>query len=278
MGSKQRTRRVPKPKKSLGQFLLRDPQVAQDIAAAIPTGSQVIEIGPGDGMLTTALLEREHRVIGIEIDLDIINKLRRNISDHRDFKLISGDFMKIDWDDIAAKTDSDEGLYVAGNLPYHLTGPILFKLYRQVRSKQKPYIKQVVTMVQQEVALRLTANSGNRTYSGVTVLTQFHGQPEYLFKVLAEQFYPKPRVDGGVVKINFRDVSQLPDVDYDMFRTVVRGCFSQRRKMIRNTLGGIVNLHPDWKTLDYDFTLRPEQFSLDQFVNLTRDLIALYEK
>ncbi len=271
-------RRVPKPKKSLGQFLLRDPQIAHDIAAAIPSNSHVIEIGPGDGMLTSALLERGHHVIGVEIDLDIINKLRRNISDHRYFKLIAGDFMQIDWDAIAEKADLKDQLVVTGNLPYHLTGPILFKLFDQIRSGRKPSVNQIVIMVQQEVALRLTAKHGNRTYSGLTVLTQYHGYPEYLFKVPADQFYPKPRVDGGVIKIRFKDMKELPNVDYEMFRTIVRGCFSQRRKMMRNTLGSAIELHPDWKKLDYDFTLRPEQFCLDQFVNLTHDLINLSEK
>ncbi len=259
---------------------MRDKQIAYDIADTIPKDRTVIEIGPGDGMLTKALLETDHKVIGVEIDLGIIDKLRRHIDNQRYFTLIAGDFMQIDWDQFISPDlegdGVDESFVVAGNLPYHLTGPILFKLYRQVRSGNRPFIDQVVFMVQKEVGLRLTAKSHNRTYGGLTVLTQYHGTPEYLFTVPADQFYPKPRVDGAMISIKFRKPDQLPNVEYDSFKRIVKGCFSQRRKMMRNTLGKIEPMPNGWKDLDFDFTRRPEHLTFDEFVKLTQDIEALF--
>ncbi|MDP8238990.1 MAG: rRNA adenine dimethyltransferase family protein [Candidatus Hatepunaea meridiana] len=292
-------------KKELGQFFLRDISIANRIALSVPTEPLVVEIGPGDGALTKELINTGHKVIGVELDREMIGLLEQRFEHRRDFRLIHGNILKVDWEMIAEKADR---LVVAGNLPYHLTSPILFNVFEIVRKGNKSYecalqrvstnpsipktlctevrtqnsylqenvrIEEMVIMVQREVGIRLTANSGCRDCSALTLLTRYHGTPEYLFTVPSDCFRPMPKVDGAVIKIVFHQADQFPDVDYNEFRRIVRGSFAQRRKMMRNALGVIKDLPEGWRDLDYDFRLRPEAFSFDDFVNLTNDLQRL---
>lgn len=258
-------------KKELGQFLLRDSTIAMRISEAVPVEPQIVEIGPGDGALTRELLDSGHRVIGIELDNMMVKKLEQRFNHRRDFRLISGDILDVDWSSLS---DDNGDLVVVGNLPYHLTGPILFAIFDSIRLKQSRIIS-VVVMVQKEVGIRLTAKPGRRECGSLTFLTNFHGFPEYLFTVPASSFHPKPGVDGSVIRITFRKRDNFPDVRYEDFRRIVRGCFAQRRKMMRNALCVVTNLPEGWQELEYDFTLRPEQFTFDGFIRLTRDLVNL---
>jgi len=258
-------------KKRLGQFLLRDSTIAVRIAEAVPVEPLIVEVGPGDGALTRELLDSGHRVIGVELDNMMVKKLEQRFNHRRDFRLISGDILDVDWNSIS---NDNEDLVVVGNLPYHLTSPILFNVFDSIRLKQSRIVS-VIVMAQKEVGVRLTAESGGREYGSLTLLAKFHGTPEYLFTVPASSFHPKPGVDGGVIKITFRKQDSFPDVRYNDFRRVVRGCFAQRRKMMRNALCVVTDLPEGWQELEYDFTLRPEQFSFDDFIRLTRDLVNL---
>lgn len=258
-------------KKRLGQFLLKDRTVAERIASAVPVEPLVIEIGPGDGALTSALLDSGHRVIGIELDTDMVKRLNNKFKHRRDFRLISRDILMFDWDSL---TQESEDLVVVGNLPYHLTSSIMFEIFKVVRQNPSK-IRMLVVMVQKEVAERITAEPGTRNSGILSLLSRYHGTPEYLFTVSADLFRPRPEVDGGVIRISFHSEEDFPEVEYGAFRRIVRGCFAQRRKMMRNSLGVVGNLPEGWKELGYDFTLRPEQFTFMQFVNLTRDILRI---
>ena len=267
----QKHRGKARPRKELGQFFLRDKSIAKRIAAAVKPGNQLIEIGPGDGALTKELFEHGHSVIGVELDADLVEKLEKRFQHRRDFRLISGNILKINWEEFEKK---DSCLTIVGNLPYHLTSPILFNIFEIVR-RGTPRITECVVMVQREVGSRITAESGNKIYGALTLLTQYHGQTEYLFTVPASSFYPEPGVDGAIIRITFHEPENLPDIDYEAFRRIVRGCFAQRRKMMRNALGVVNDLPPGWANLNYDFKLRPEQFTFQDFISLTRDLLTL---
>ena len=233
----------------------------------------VLEIGPGDGFLTQYLLERNLQVTGVEIDSTWIEKLQRRVKNYSKFRLISGSILDLDWDSLA-KIDGTKA--IVGNLPYHLVSSIIFGIFEIVRTRIDINLIEMVVMVQKEVAKRLTAQPGNKICGGITLLAQYHAELEYLFTVPAEAFFPRPKVDGAVIRLKFRHRDQFPDVDYEFFRRVVHACFGKRRKMMRNSLGTLTDLPGGWKELDFDFSLRPETLTLDQFVSLTKDLSNLY--
>ena len=260
----------PMQKKALGQFMLRDREIARRIAEAIPPVPLVVEIGPGDGALTVEMLASGHRVVGIEIDPQMCLKLNKRFNHRRDFRLVSGNILNVDWQQFATEVSE---IGVTGNLPYHLSSSILFSVFQQVRQNTPQLIRYMVVMVQREVGMRLTAEPGTKDYGSLTLLTRYHSKAEYLFTVPANRFYPTPKVDGAVVRLTFLSPDNMPSVDYEAFRRVVRGCFAQRRKMMRNAIGVINGLSDTWRDLDYDFTRRPEQFTFKEFIKLTEDLL-----
>lgn len=268
MITRQDSAKIP-PKKGLGQFFLRDRNAALAIANSVSQGLPVVEIGPGDGALTWALLETGRQVTAIELDQDMVAQLSQRFAKRRDFRVIKGDILEIDWESIANQYPS---VAIAGNLPYHLTAPILFSVFGMVRNKQKPLIKEMVVMIQKEVGQRLTAKTKTKSYGSLTLLAQYHADVEYLFEVHRSQFYPRPNVDGGVIKVTFREQGQIPDVEYDDFRRVVRGSFAQRRKMMRNSLGVVNDLPENWRDVPIDLTRRPEEFSFDEYIEITKFL------
>lgn len=260
-------------KKHLGQNFLRNKEIAEKIADLIPDKTPVVEIGPGDGALTEALLRTGHRVIGVEIDPEMIRRLKVKFKNNKDFSIFPENILKCEWKDISVDFNY---INVAGNLPYHLASPILFKVFDHVRTSNIPLIDKMIVMLQYEVGQRVVAHHGSREFGGLSLLTRYHGKSSLNFKVDRKHFKPKPKVNGAVITTNFNsanDFRLLPD--YDIFRHIVRGCFSQRRKMMRNSLSSLKNLPEGWKEIPFDFSLRPEQVSFEEFVHLTNQLIKL---
>lgn len=262
----------PRFKKSLGQNFLRDNTFAGKIAEAVPKGNPVVEIGPGDGFLTRHLLACGHSVTGVEIDEEWAERLKNRLKGKGDFRLILGNILKADWKTIA---NDSEKISVTGNLPFHIASAVISSFFDHVRENMLPTIETMVVMVQNEVGKRLAAVPCTKDYGSFTLLTAYHAEIEYLFKVPAAAFIPRPRVDGAVVRLTFRKPGQFPDVDYRYFRRIVRGSFAQRRKMMHNSLGILNDLPPGWRDLDFDFSRRPEEFSFDEFVSLTKQLLDL---
>ncbi len=245
------------PKKNLGQHFLTNTDIAQRIASSL-TGNgynTVLEIGPGMGILTRYLLERgfnDFRVI--EIDNESVYYLQTHFPDLHD--IIRGDFLTLD-----IENEFSEKIAIIGNFPYNISTQILFKAL-----KHRERIVEIAGMLQKEVAERICAGPGSKTYGILSVLIQAYYKAEYLFTVPEHVFSPPPKVKSGVIRLTRNDVQNL-DCDEALFFRVVKACFNQRRKTLRNSVRSAFQLSRE----DYhEFGLRPEQMSVSQFVQLTR--------
>lgn len=244
------------PKKNLGQHFLKDTAIAQRIADSV-TGkgyNTVLEIGPGMGILTGYLLERgftDFRVI--EIDNESVHYLKEHFPG---LNIITGDFLTMDIDKFFT-----EKMAVIGNFPYNISTQIFFKVL-----KHRDKVVEIAGMLQKEVAERICAGPGSKTYGILSVLLQAYYKTEYLFTVPEHVFSPPPKVKSGVLRLIRNDVKDL-GCDEKLFFRVVKACFNQRRKTLRNSVRAAFSLLRD----DYsEFGLRPEQLSVDQFVQLTK--------
>jgi 16S rRNA (adenine1518-N6/adenine1519-N6)-dimethyltransferase len=245
-----------RPKKSLGQHFLKDANIAARIAESF-TGKgydTVLEIGPGMGILTKYLLERnfsDFRVI--EIDEESVQFLRDNLPDLKN--IIEGDFLARDLNDVF---DGKAG--IVGNFPYNISSQILFKVL-----DHRDKIVEVTGMFQKEVAERICTSPGSKVYGILSVLIQAFYTTEYLFTVSEHVFVPPPKVKSGVLRLRRNGVEKL-DCDEKLFIRVVKACFNQRRKMIRNSVRAAFPITSEHNNF---FSLRPEQLSVDQFIELT---------
>jgi 16S rRNA (adenine1518-N6/adenine1519-N6)-dimethyltransferase len=245
------------PKRNLGQHFLKDEGIASRIAGAL-TGigyRSVLEIGPGMGMLTSHLIARgfeDFRVI--EIDNESVHYLKANFPDLKN--IIRGDFLTMDVDDCFT-----DRFAIIGNFPYNISTQILFKAL-----KHREKVVEIAGMLQKEVAERICSGPGSKAYGILSVLLQAFYKTEYLFTVHEHVFSPPPKVKSGVIRLIRNDVKSL-DCDEALFLRVVKACFNQRRKTLRNSVKAAFDL----KREDYpEFGLRPEQLSVEQFVKLTR--------
>jgi 16S rRNA (adenine1518-N6/adenine1519-N6)-dimethyltransferase len=245
------------PKKNLGQHFLRDIGIAGKIAASV-TGEgydSVLEIGPGTGILTGFLLKRnfqDFRVV--EIDHESVNYLHEHFPDLKN--ILTGDFLVMDLDHYFSGK-----MAIAGNFPYNISTQILFKVL-----KHREKVVEVTGMLQKEVAERICAGPGSKTYGILSVFLQAFYTTEYLFTVPEHVFIPPPKVKSGVIRLRRNDVKQLA-CDENLFFRVVKACFNQRRKTLKNSVRSAFEL----KNYEYDeLGFRPEQLSVDQFVRLTR--------
>ena len=245
------------PKKKLGQHFLKDTGIARKIASSL-TGegySSVLEIGPGMGILTGYLLEKnfnDFRVI--EIDNEAVHYINEHFPELKN--VITGDFLSLDIE----KYFTDK-MAIIGNFPYNISTQIFFKVL-----KHREKVVEIAGMLQKEVAERICAGPGSKTYGILSVLLQAFYKTEYLFTVPEHVFSPPPKVKSGVIRLMRNDVKNL-DCDEALFFRVVKACFNQRRKTLRNSVRAAFDLKRD----DYpEFGLRPEQLSVDQFVQLTR--------
>ena len=226
------------PKKRFGQNFLLDPGTSRAIAeaATTPPGGTVLEIGPGLGALTRPLLERAARVVAIERDRDLVPILREELAEPIEagrVEIIENDAMLVDW--MAALEGGPAPRTIAGNLPYQITGALL---ERAVGLASR--IDRAVFMVQAEVAERLLAPPGSKTYGALTVFTQAAFEVRRVLSVKAGAFYPRPEVDSAVVLL----VPHRPvrAEETDAFREAVRAAFGARRKTLRNAWRGIYGL------------------------------------
>ena len=245
------------PKKNLGQHFLKDTAIARRIADSL-TGegySTVLEIGPGMGILTGYLLVKgfkDFRVI--EIDNESVHYIKEHFPDLTN--VITGDFLSMDIDKIFK-----EKMAIIGNFPYNISTQIFFKVL-----KHREKVVEIAGMLQKEVAERICAGPGSKTYGILSVLLQAFYKTDYLFTVSEHVFSPPPKVKSGVIRLIRNDVKNL-DCDEILFFRVVKACFNQRRKTLRNSVRAAFDLVRD----DYpEFGLRPEQLSVEQFVQLTR--------
>jgi len=248
-------------KKHLGQHFLKDETIAQKIADSLSTEKykHILEIGPGMGVLTKYLLKKDKIVWVVEIDRESIAYLTSHYL-HLSERIIEADFLKMD-----LKTQfKNQPLAIIGNFPYNISTQIVFKAI-----ENRDQIPEFSGMFQKEVAQRITGKPGNKIYGILSVLTQAFYDTEYLFTVPPSVFNPPPKVESGVIKLIRKENYDLP-VDTAFFFRVVKTAFNQRRKTLRNSLKsfGI----SDKLKEDVIFALRPEQLSVEQFIELTKNL------
>lgn len=245
-----------KPKKKLGQHFLKDKNIAARIVSSFSGAGcdSVLEIGPGTGILTGALIERNFSDFQvIEIDDESVQFLHSKFGGLT--KIIAGDFLSFD-----LRNHFKGTLGIIGNLPYNISSQIFFKIIHH-----RGIIPEVCCMIQKEVAERICAKPGSRIYGILSVLVQAYYSAEYLFSVSGNMFYPPPKVESGVIRLLRNQVKSV-DCDEELFVKVVKACFNQRRKKLRNSVRAAFDL------TDYNFReadLRPEQLSTGQFINLT---------
>jgi len=244
-----------RPKKFLGQHFLRDNNIARKIVDSL-TGygnyTKVLEIGPGTGVLTRLVFEdKRYDWTGVELDRDSIAYLKEQFRGI-DQNLLEADFLKID---IAGLADDDQ-MAILGNFPYNISSQILFKVL-----ENNLLIPELVGMFQKEVALRIAASPGNKTYGILSVLAQAHYKVELLFSVDENVFDPPPKVKSAVIRMQ-RKLEPL-QCSSKKLSTVVKTAFNQRRKTLRNSLK---SLDVNWDDLPAHFHgERPEQLSLQDF-------------
>ncbi|MEX0821267.1 MAG: 16S rRNA (adenine(1518)-N(6)/adenine(1519)-N(6))-dimethyltransferase RsmA [Rhodothermales bacterium] len=219
-----------RPKQSLGQNFLHDPNIVRKIVDAVraPADGHVVEIGAGQGALTGELLERFATFTAFEIDERAVAYLR---GEFPDLDVRERDILQLDWASLAEEKGAP--IYVVGNLPYNITSQILFDLI-----DARTIVREAVVMMQLEVAERLVAEPRTKAYGILSVQLQTFTEPELLFKVSPNVFFPRPDVHSAMVRLRLRgDDSMLDDVDPEFLRDVIRTAFNQRRKTLRNSLG-----------------------------------------
>lgn len=252
-------------KKRLGQNFLFDPSILRKIidAANLAPDDTVVEIGPGHGKMTAMIAERVSKVIAIELDGQLYERLIRNLSEYKNIEVVHGDALEYSY-------DIPDGFKVVANIPYYITTPIIFKLL-EFRDR----LKSITITLQKDVAERIVASPGGKDYGALSIVLQYYGKPEFKFIVPGGAFRPVPKVDSAVIHIELYDTPQVSVRDENFFFRVVKTAFSQRRKTIYNALRGLC---PDTKEkllgLDIDPMRRPETLSSSEFALLSDALLS----
>jgi 16S rRNA (adenine1518-N6/adenine1519-N6)-dimethyltransferase len=244
-------------KKYLGQHFLKDLEIARRIAESLDLSvpTPVLELGPGMGVLTQFLLQDPNvQLTAVEVDTESVHYLNRH---YPQLKVIEADFLKMD-----LNAHFSENFCLIGNFPYNISSQIFFKML-----ENRDKIPCVVGMIQKEVAERMAAKHGNKTYGILSVLMQAFYSIDYLFTVHEHVFDPPPKVKSAVIRLRRNEVHQL-GCDEKLFKTVVKTAFNQRRKTMRNSLKPLIAKdHPMYA--DPLFDKRPEQIDIAAFVDLT---------
>ncbi|MEE9346348.1 MAG: 16S rRNA (adenine(1518)-N(6)/adenine(1519)-N(6))-dimethyltransferase RsmA [Methylococcales bacterium] len=259
-----------KPRKRFGQNFLTDQQVIFSIINAIhPQQDQhLVEIGPGQGALTSLLADTCQQLDLIEIDRDLVARLNRQYADKTHLVIHQLDALKLDLSELLPLSnnplDVSGKMRLIGNLPYNISTPLLFHVLKQSHS-----ITDMHFMLQKEVADRLAAQPGNKQYARLTVITQYLCKVSKLFDVAPESFNPQPKVWSSFVKLTPHSEPPIVIDSFQVFNTVVTQAFSQRRKTLRNTLSKLLSAE-QIKSVDIDPGRRAETLSLEEFAQLSR--------
>ncbi len=261
-------------KKQLGQNFLIDSTVCPAMAkAACDKNTGVIEIGPGVGVLTRELSAAAKRVVAIELDERLKKILPKTLGDLDNIKVIYGDAMKIDLNELIKTEFSDcKRVCVCANLPYYITSPIVMQLL-----EGRLPLDSITVMVQKEAAERLCATVGTRQAGAVTVAVSYYAIPEILFEVNRTSFMPPPNVDSAVIKLTVREEPPIKLLDEAKFFNFVKACFAQRRKTLINTVSNSAGYPKDklkevLEGLGVSPTVRSEQLTMDELCRISNAL------
>jgi len=264
-------------KKKYGQNFITDPGVLNKIVSTgdISCEDVVVEIGPGAGTLTKAIAREAGQVIAIEIDKDLLPILRDNMAEFENIKIIEGDALKINLDQLVEEITGQKKSYkIVANLPYYITTPLVMHFLESGFN-----ISRIVIMVQKEVAERFIAEPGTKDYGALTVSLNFYTKPRIAFNVSRNVFTPKPDVDSAVVDLEVREEPPYQLNNINILRRLVRAAFNQRRKTLSNALkaldtekGIIIQILED---NNIDPKRRGETLSLEEFVRVANRLATI---
>lgn len=259
-----------RPKKKYGQNFLRDESIVDKIIeeASITEEDCILEIGPGRGALTGRLLEKAGKVVAVEIDDELIPFLQGLYGDNGRFKLIRGDILSQDLENILPL---QKNIKVVANLPYYITTPILMKLL-----ESDIVFDKIILMVQWEVGQRIVAKEATPEYGALSVAVNFYSQPHMVTKVSADCFYPVPKVDSSVVCLDYK-AQPLSGESKQWFFKCVKAAFSQRRKtlanaLVSNNIGSKEQIQKAIEGLGWDQRIRGEALGLSDFIKLSEKL------
>jgi len=251
------------PRKRFGQHFLRDKNIIEQIINLIQPkpGQHLVEIGPGQGALTLALLKKTGALDAIELDRDLIMPLQASCVDVGKLTLYAQDALRFDFN----RLKQDQRLLrLVGNLPYNISTPLLFHLLTFTT-----IIDDMHFMLQKEVAARIAAPAGHDDYGRLSVMVQYACQVELLLEVPPDAFFPPPKVDSAVIRLAPYRQLPHPVKNFALFADVVRLSFGQRRKTLRNSLKKLVGAE-DWQQIDIDPNQRAETLSVKDFVTICR--------
>lgn len=263
-------------KKRLGQNFLVDGEAIRAIIdeADIQPEDTIIEIGPGVGFVTEQLVKHAKHVIAIELDADAVKELKK--LDASNLTIIHNDILKTDISSLC-----EEKVKIVANIPYYITSPILAHLLGEIddlNNKNRNKITEIILMVQEEVARRMTADetSQSKQYGLLTILSQFWADVEIFRLVGSRSFYPAPKVNSALVKLVIKNEPRLKLSDYSHFRKTIKAAFAQRRKNVKNCLlsGGFSreNIQNALSKLGLDENIRGEKLSIETFGKLSEEL------
>ena len=245
-------------RKKWGQNFLADRNLLEKIVRTIDPkkSDSILEIGPGEGALTELIYPIVKEMVAIEIDPMLIEHLK-NRESLKGLNIVHGDVLLQDIENLPVKNL----VRVIGNIPYNITSPIIFWLIEQLHFWNDAFI-----MMQKEVAERLSAVVGTKAYGRFTVVTGAYLNMEYCFTIPPDVFIPKPKVDSAIIRFTKKENPLISDEKYMRFNKLVSAAFSQRRKMLRNTLKGW-DIHPDLQE-QINFSRRPETLTIEEFASM----------
>lgn len=260
--------------KSLGQNFLINPSVCPRMAelSGAGEGVGVIEVGPGIGVLTNELCKLADKVVAIELDKRLLPVLDETLAEYDNLKVVNADVIEIDLHKLIEEEFEGMDVVVCANLPYYITSPVIMKLL-----EDKLPISAITVMVQKEAAQRICAEVGSRESGAVTVSVNFYAKPQMLFGVSAGSFMPAPKVDSAVMRLDVLDTPPVEVDDEKKFFAVVKSAFSQRRKVISNSLSSglskskaeVADILEKANVLS---TARAEKLTLQNFADIANNL------
>lgn len=259
--------------KALGQNFLVNPSVCPRMAAlsGAAEGVGVLEIGPGIGVLTNELCQRADKVVAVELDKRLLPVLSETLAEYDNCKVVNADVLELNLNQLIAEEFSGLDVVVCANLPYYITSPVIMKLL-----EDRLPVKAITVMVQKEAAQRICAPVGSRESGAVTVSVNYYAVPELLFHVSAGSFMPAPKVDSAVMRLNVRSRPPMQVEEAQFFR-VVKAAFSQRRKVIANSLSAGLGMDKAavselLSRAEIPANARAEKLSLDDFAAIANEL------
>ncbi|GAX34828.1 16S rRNA (adenine(1518)-N(6)/adenine(1519)-N(6))-dimethyltransferase RsmA [Nodularia sp. NIES-3585] len=267
-----------RPRKSFAQHWLKSEKALDAIIKAAEchqSDDRVLEIGPGTGILTRRLLPLVRSLVAVEIDFDLCKQLAKQLGKKDNFLLLQGDFLTLDLSSpLAAFPNFQKPNKVVANIPYNITGPIIEKLLGTIANPNPEPYDSIVLLVQKEVADRLYANPGSRTFGALSVRVQYLADCEFICTVPAGAFYPPPKVDSAVVRLRPRQI-ETPALNPRKFESLLKLGFGAKRKMLRNNLQSLIErdrLTHLLEQLEINPQVRAEDLSVQQWVTLVNQL------